>query len=83
MPELERARAAKQKSLDDAKTDSMNRLMKDLAIDRQKNPRAFSNDRWEEDEGGDEEDEDEDDDINIIDRCEWRRTFDYRSLTFA
>jgi len=75
LPELERARAAKQKSLDDAKADSMSRLMKDLAVDRENNPRAFANDRWEGDEDGDDE-EDEDDDINIIDRCEWQGVYD-------
>jgi hypothetical protein len=66
IPELERARALRDKSLQDAKDDSMNRLMKDLAVDREKNPSAAFLDRWDPDE---EDNEDEDDgDINIIDR---------------
>lgn len=43
----------------------MNRLMKDLAVDRARNPEAAAADRW--DTAAD-EDEDEDLDVNIIDR---------------
>ncbi|KAJ6561067.1 hypothetical protein DFH09DRAFT_1160363 [Mycena vulgaris] len=66
LPELERARAAREKSLQDAKDDSMNRLMKDLAVDRKANPAAFANDHWDED---DNEDEDGGE-IDIVDRSE-------------
>ena len=44
----------------------MNRLLKDLAIDRAKNPTSALNDRWDSE---DEEDVDDEGDINIIDRC--------------
>lgn len=68
LPELERARAARDKSLQDVKEDSMNRLMKDLAVDRARNPGAAEEDRW----ASDEEDEDEGDDlyVNLTDRSE-------------
>jgi len=69
LPELERARAARDKSLRDIKDDSMNRLMKDLAIDRAANPDAALNDQWNPNEE-DEAEEDDDGDINIIDRSE-------------
>lgn len=68
MPELERARAAREKSLQAAKEDSMNRLMKDLAVDRTQNPNAALHDRWDPQE----EEEDEDDtEVNIVDRSEF------------
>ncbi|KAF8882241.1 hypothetical protein BD779DRAFT_1612472 [Infundibulicybe gibba] len=66
LPELERARALREKTLQDAKDDSMNRLMKDLAVDRAANPDAAQRDRWELEEG----DDDDDGDINIIDRSD-------------
>ncbi|KAF8166640.1 XPA-binding protein 1 [Mycena galopus ATCC 62051] len=66
LPELERARQAREKSLNDVKDDSMTRLMKDLAVDRERNPEAFANDRWDED---DNEDEDGDD-VDIIDQSD-------------
>jgi len=44
----------------------MNRLLKDLAIDRAKNPASALNDRWD---SGEEDEEDEEGDINIVDRC--------------
>lgn len=47
------------------KSDSMCRLMKDLAVDRVKNPRPFADEFNLEEEGSD----DDDDDGNIIDRC--------------
>ena len=48
----------------------MNRLMKDLAIDRAKNPEAAKRDRWEEDDDGD-DDESDGPDVNIIDRSKY------------
>lgn len=43
--------------------------MRDLAVDRAKNPRAEMDDRWDsEDEN---EREDEDLDVDIIDQSEW------------
>ncbi|KII90383.1 hypothetical protein PLICRDRAFT_38900 [Plicaturopsis crispa FD-325 SS-3] len=69
LPELERARAAREQSLQATKDDSMNRLMKDLAVDHARNPEAAKRDRWDPEE----EDEDaDDDDINIIDRSDDR-----------
>ena len=66
LPELERARKAKEESLRAAKQDSMSRLLKDLAIDRQ-NPDFVRQDTWDPTE---EEDDDDDDDteISIIDK---------------
>ncbi|EIW53029.1 XPA-binding protein 1 [Trametes versicolor FP-101664 SS1] len=69
LPELQRARAAREKSLKTVKDESMSRFMKDLTLDREKNPAAAAADRW--DPAEEEEDEDEDDlDMNIIDRSE-------------
>ncbi|KAF6752706.1 XPA-binding protein 1 [Ephemerocybe angulata] len=65
LPELEKARKAKEASLKAAKEDSMNRMLKDLAIDRQ-NPEFAARDRWDPEEEND--DDDDDTDINIIDR---------------
>lgn len=46
----------------------MDRLMKDLEIDRARNPQGALADRWDPDN----EDEDEDDgDINIVDRSKF------------
>lgn len=67
LPELERARAAREQSLQDIKEDSINRLMKDLAVDRAANPKAAAEDRWASDE---EDDDDEDLEVNLIDRSE-------------
>ena len=73
LPELERVRALQKQSLQTAKEDSMSRLMKDLAVDRARNPEGASFDRWDAD---DEEDEGDDDgDINIIDRSKWAPSF--------
>ena len=63
LPELERARAARDKSLKDIKDESVARLTKDLAADKQRDPAL--NETWEEDEDVDEDREDD-----IIDRCE-------------
>ena len=45
----------------------MNRVLSDLAIDRERNPAAAALDRWDPDEEG----EDDDGDINIIDRSKF------------
>jgi hypothetical protein len=75
LPELEKARAQREKSLQAVKDDSMNRLLKDLSIDRAQNPSSALNDRWD----SEEEEEDADDgDIDIIDRCKsgfWINSF--------
>lgn len=68
LPELERARAAREQTLQAAKEDSMNRLMKDLAVDRARNPKGALLDRW----NPVEEEEDDDTEVNIIDRSESR-----------
>ena len=68
LPELARARAAREKSLQDIKEASLSRFMSDLAVDRGKNPSAALNDRWESEEEND--DEEEDLDVDIIDRSE-------------
>jgi hypothetical protein len=66
VPELERARAARDASLAATKADSMSRVMADLKVDRA-NPEFAARDRWDP-----EADEDDDDDeANIIDRCEY------------
>ena len=65
MPELQRAREAREKSLKAVKEDSLNRFMKDLSLDREKNPTAAAADRWDPEE---EEEDDDDLDVNIIDR---------------
>ncbi|KAF8628974.1 hypothetical protein AX15_003613 [Amanita polypyramis BW_CC] len=67
LPELERARSQRENTLKMAKDESMNRMMKDLAVDRAKNPAAFASDRW----GQEGDDEDNDDSAaEIIDRSE-------------
>lgn len=67
VPDLERARATREKALQDAKADSMDRMMKDLEVDRAQHPEAAAQDRWDPEEEN-EEGEDEDVDVNIIDR---------------
>ena len=67
LPELEKARQRRDKSLQEVKEDSMNRVLSDLAIDRERNPAAAALDRWDPDEEG----EDDDGDINIIDRSKF------------
>ncbi|KAF5361533.1 hypothetical protein D9758_006158 [Tetrapyrgos nigripes] len=81
LPELERARAAREKTLADAKADSMNRLMKDLAVDRAKNPGFVAQDRW--DPEAEEEEDDDDNDTNVIDRNEDHWPGQYIDLTRA
>ena len=65
LPELERARAARDKSLQDMKDESMDRFMKDHTVDKQQDPTL--GEAWEEDEDVDEDEGGED---NVIDRCE-------------
>ena len=65
LPELKRAREAREKTLQAAKEDSMNRLMKDLEVDRARNPEAAARDKWDKEN---EEDDDDELDVNIIDR---------------
>lgn len=57
---MERARAAREETLREMKEDSMNRLMKDLAVDRAKNPTGALNDRWDPTEDDEDEEEEED-----------------------
>ena len=55
------------------KDESLSRFMKDLTVDREKNPAAAAADKWDPSaEEGDDDDDDDDTDINIIDRSEWR-----------
>jgi GPN-loop GTPase len=68
LPELERQKEARQKVLDEAKADSMNRMMGDLDVDRARNPQGAAADWWDPNE---EEEEDDDDlDLNLIDKSE-------------
>ncbi|KIL59366.1 hypothetical protein M378DRAFT_169437 [Amanita muscaria Koide BX008] len=69
LPDLSRARAQREKSLQALKDESMNRLMKDLTVDREKNPAAFENDKWDEPDA-EVNDDDDDTDVNIIDKTE-------------
>jgi hypothetical protein len=65
-----RARQARDKSLQDLKEDSMNRLMKDINLDRAKNSDAALDDRWTPEE---EDGEDNGDDLNIINKSNTAR----------
>ncbi|VDB83091.1 unnamed protein product [Peniophora sp. CBMAI 1063] len=67
VPELARARAQREATLQKKKDESMNRLMSDLAVDRKANPRAAALDRWDPNA---EDDEDDGGDMNIIDKTE-------------
>jgi len=78
LPELARARAAREKSLQDVKDASLNRFMSDLAVDRAKNPGAAVEDRWESEEENEEEDDVE---VDIIDRSEERWPGQYIDVT--
>ncbi|PIL32439.1 hypothetical protein GSI_05141 [Ganoderma sinense ZZ0214-1] len=69
LPELQRAREAREKKLGAMKEESLSRFMKDLAVDRERHPAAAEADRWDPQDGN--EDEDDDDlDVNIVDRSE-------------
>ena len=70
LPELERARAAREKSLQDIKDESLDRLERDLAVDKRRDPAL--NEAWDDDyeeysKDGDDANEDGED---IVDRCE-------------
>lgn len=47
----------------------MTRVLKDLAIDREKNPAGALADRWEDDD--EEDDADDEGELDIIDRCKY------------
>ena len=68
LPELARAQAAREAILAAKKAESMNRLMKDLSIDRQQNPEGFANDKWEEEEPMEDDEDAELSDNDIVDR---------------
>lgn len=80
LPELERARAAREQTLQAAKDDSVNRLMKDLELDRERNPNAALQDRWDPNE---DDDEDDDTDVNIIDQSDHPWPGQYIDMTRA
>jgi hypothetical protein len=65
VPELDKAKASRDASLQALKDDSMNRLMKDLTVDRE-DPEFRKHDKWEMED--DEEDEDDGGEATIIDR---------------
>ena len=65
--------AAREEKLASRKADSMNRMMADLAVDRQRNPEAVANDRWDAEDEEEAEDGDGSDN-DIIDRCEFKET---------
>ncbi|RDX50647.1 XPA-binding protein 1 [Lentinus brumalis] len=70
LPELQRAREAREKSLKGLKDESLSRFMKDLAIDREKNPAAAAADRWDPSAEDGDDGDDDDVDVNIIDRSD-------------
>ncbi|KAI0033605.1 XPA-binding protein 1 [Vararia minispora EC-137] len=80
LPELARARAQREATLQKKKDESMNRMMKDLAVDRERNPRAAALDLWDPNE---EEDEDDGGEMDIIDRNEDPWPGQYIDLTQA
>lgn len=74
LPDLLKAREQREKTLksaqEEAKADSMSRVMRDLEIDRARNPAGALADRWDpnaEDEYNG--DDDDDTELDIIDRC--------------
>lgn len=68
LPELARAQATREVNLAAKKAEHIDRMMKDLAVDREANPDAFANDRWNPEEQEEGDDADDDDDSNLIDR---------------
>ncbi|KAF9448833.1 hypothetical protein P691DRAFT_791937 [Macrolepiota fuliginosa MF-IS2] len=76
LPELERAKKQREKTLQEIKDDSVNRLLKDLAVDQAKNPRGPLNDRWDP-----EEEEDDDTEISIVDKSDERYPGEYIDMT--
>ncbi|TRM66579.1 hypothetical protein BD626DRAFT_483137 [Schizophyllum amplum] len=81
LPEIQKARAAREETLQAAKADSMNRLMKDLAVDREKNPSFAEQDRWNADDEGFDDDADDDPDINFIDKSDGDWQGQYMDIT--
>ncbi|KAF5319358.1 hypothetical protein D9619_008677 [Psilocybe cf. subviscida] len=86
LPDLMKAREQREKTLkraqDEAKADSMTRVMRDLEIDRARNPAGALADRWDpnaEDEYNG--DDDEDTELNIIDRSDERGPGEYIDIT--
>ncbi|XP_006456559.1 hypothetical protein AGABI2DRAFT_211590 [Agaricus bisporus var. bisporus H97] len=79
LPELEKARKHREKTLKEAKDDSMNRLLNDLTIDRAKNPQGLLSEQWDPEL----EEEDDDTEINIIDRSEEPYPGEYIDVTRA
>ena len=69
VPELARIQAEKEANLSAKKADSMNRLMKDLSVDRKRNPSTFA-DKFASDEEGDDDYDAEYNDNDVIDRSE-------------
>lgn len=67
LPDLQKARKAKEDSLKAVKEDSVNRMLKDLALDRARDPGFAAQDTWDPEE---EDDDDDGGDANIIDRSE-------------
>lgn len=66
LPELEKAKKQREQTLQDVKEDSVNRLLKDLAVDRGKNPQGPLSETWD----SDDDDEDDDTEMSAIDRGE-------------
>ncbi|KAF4622000.1 hypothetical protein D9613_009297 [Agrocybe pediades] len=81
LPELLKAREQREKVLREAKDETMARVMKDLAIDREKNPAGALADRWDPDD--EDEDADDEGELNIIDRSEEKGPHEYIDVTRA
>ena len=79
LPELKRVQAEKEAKLNAAKEDSLARMLADLELDRKRNPAAFENDKWEEEDDSGDEDVDANDN-DIIDRSEWSLFFEIRKF---
>ena len=75
LPELQRAREAREKKLGAMKEESLSRFMKDLAVDRERHPAAAQADRWDPAQDGNEDEDDDDLDVNIVDRSTCRFAF--------
>lgn len=70
LPELKRVQEAREKTLAAKKEESMSRLMKDLAVDKKRNPAAFT-DRFASDEEEGDDDDGDMSDNDIIDRSSY------------
>ncbi|KAI0260596.1 XPA-binding protein 1 [Gloeopeniophorella convolvens] len=82
LPELARVRAQREATLQKQKEDSTQRMLADLAVDRQR-PGFLIRDRWEAAAEGEEEDEDDGGEATIIDRSEDPWPGQYIDLTQA